>query len=161
MDHSLSLSLSTGSAVTQLKQAAAAATTASGAADASFTHDQQQRSDDGGSMALLQQSLRSGDGGSDGSAQQQDGDSLKRLTAALTAVLSTGMSSDYVEGLKPVLHNGKLAISTYIQLAGDPQPLFIGMFGSLPSAVEAQKTAQELVSCGVWWVGSVWLCVQP
>lgn len=76
---------------------------------------------------------------------------LQRLTTALTAVLSSGMSSDYVEGLKPVLHDGSLVISTYIRLGGGPsstaeEPLFIGMFPSLPAAVAAQKQAQELVS---------------
>jgi len=71
---------------------------------------------------------------------------LQRLTAALTAVLSTGMASDFVEGLKPVLHNGKLAISTYIKLEQDPEPVFIGMFPSLPAAVAAQKQSHELVS---------------
>jgi hypothetical protein len=56
------------------------------------------------------------------------------------------MASDFVEGLKPVLHNGKLAISTYIKLAQDPEPVFIGMFASLPAAVTAQKQSAELVS---------------
>lgn len=71
---------------------------------------------------------------------------LQRLTAALTAVLSSGMASDFVEGLKPVLHNGKLAISTFIKLDHDPEPVFIGMFPSLPAAVAAQKQSSELVS---------------
>lgn len=76
----------------------------------------------------------------------QDAVGLQRLTAALTAVLSSGMASDFVEGLKPVLHNGKLAISTYIKLQQDPEPVFIGMFSSLPAAVAAQKQSAELVS---------------
>lgn len=80
------------------------------------------------------------------SPSKTDPAGLQRLTAALTAVLSSGMASDFVEGLKPVLHNGKLAISTYIKLAQDPQPVFIGMFGSLPAAVQAQKQSAELVS---------------
>jgi hypothetical protein len=80
------------------------------------------------------------------SPSKTDPAGLQRLTAALTAVLSSGMASDFVEGLKPVLHNGKLAISTYIKLAHDPEPVFIGMFASLPAAVTAQKQSAELVS---------------
>lgn len=79
------------------------------------------------------------------SPSKTDPAGLQRLTAALTAVLSSGMASDFVEGLKPVLHNGKLAISTYIKLAQDPEPVFIGMFSSLPAAVQAQKQSAELV----------------
>lgn len=92
----------------------------------------------------------------DTSPGQQDsggGGGLKRLTAALTAVLSSGMASDFVEGLKPVLHNGKLAISTYIQLGQDPEPVFIGMFPSLPAAVAAQKQSSELVGVVLCWCG--------
>lgn len=82
------------------------------------------------------------------SPSRTDPAGLQRLTAALTAVLSSGMASDYVEGLKPVLHNGKLAISTYIKLDQDPEPVFIGMFNSLPAAVQAQKQSTELVRQG-------------
>jgi hypothetical protein len=82
------------------------------------------------------------------SPSRTDPAGLQRLTAALTAVLSSGMASDYVEGLKPVLHNGKLAISTYIKLDQDPEPVFIGMFNSLPAAVQAQKQSTELVRKG-------------
>lgn len=84
-------------------------------------------------------------GAGDKAAEGGGAGGLQRLTAALSAVLSSGMASDYVEGLKPVLQNGKIAISTYIKLEQDPEPVFIGMFPSLPAAVAAQKQSQESV----------------
>lgn len=105
------------------------------------------------SAAAASHSANSPTSQADGEQQPQQEEGLKRLTAALTAVLSSGMASDYVEGLKPVLHNGKLAISTYIKLEDDPEPLFVGMFPSLPEAVNAQKQSQELVRHGSWWEG--------
>jgi hypothetical protein len=72
--------------------------------------------------------------------------SMQRLGGALQGVLSSGLSSDYVEGLKPVMLNGSLQISTHIQLAGEAEPVFIGMFPTLQAAVDAQKQSQALVS---------------
>lgn len=73
-------------------------------------------------------------------------DSMQRLGDALQSVLSEGLVSDFVEGLKPVMHNGTLQISTYIQLAGEAESVFIGMFPDLQAAVNAQKQSQALVS---------------
>eukprot|EP00775_Hariotina_reticulata_P002819 gene2819-3112_t len=70
---------------------------------------------------------------------------VSRLTCALQNVLSQGLASDYVEGLRPVLHDGKLQIATYVLLEGTNEPIYIGMYGSLPAAVQAQKQSQALV----------------
>jgi hypothetical protein len=71
---------------------------------------------------------------------------ISRLTFALQNVLSQGLASDYVEGLRPVLHDGKLQIATYVLLEGTTDPVFIGMYSSLPAAVQAQNQSQALVS---------------
>jgi hypothetical protein len=99
-------------------------------------------------QAQMQHCTQAGDA-SPGSSEKGRDVGLQRLTAALTAVLSSGMASDFVEGLKPVLHNGKLAISTFVKLDHDPEPVFIGMFPSLPAAVAAQKQSSELVSVSI------------
>jgi hypothetical protein len=72
--------------------------------------------------------------------------SMQRLGGALQGVLSSGLSSDFVEGLKPVMLGGSLQISTHILLAGEAEPVFIGMFPTLQAAVDAQKQSQALVS---------------
>lgn len=76
--------------------------------------------------------------------------SMQRLGGALQDVLSSQLSSDFVEGLKPVMLKGSLQISTHIQLAGEAAPLFIGLFPTLQAAVDAQKQSQALVSCCCW-----------
>jgi hypothetical protein len=75
--------------------------------------------------------------------------SMQRLGGALQGALSSGLATDFVEGLKPVMVGGALQISTHIQLAGEAGPVFIGMFSTLQAAVDAQKQSQALVS----WAG--------
>ncbi|WIA35470.1 hypothetical protein OEZ86_003905 [Tetradesmus obliquus] len=70
---------------------------------------------------------------------------MQRLGGALQDVLSSQLSSDFVEGLKPVMLKGSLQISTHIQLAGEAAPVFIGLFPTLQAAVDAQKQSQALV----------------
>jgi hypothetical protein len=88
-------------------------------------------------------------GGGRGCEEDEGGvgerEGMQRLTTALTAVLSSGMASDFVQGLRPVLQDGKLVISTHIKLPADPEPVFIGMFPNVPDAVAAQKEAQKSV----------------
>jgi hypothetical protein len=72
--------------------------------------------------------------------------SLQRLGGALQGTLSSSLATDFVEGLKPVMVGGALQISTHIQLAGEAEPVFIGMFPTLQAAVDAQKQSQALVS---------------
>lgn len=93
-----------------------------------------------------------------GAGAPKHGEGLKRLTAALAKVLSSGLASNYVEGLKPIVHNGELLISTHIKLSSDPQPVFIGRFPSLPAAVAAQTQTSELVSAAPDTNGSAPCC---
>jgi hypothetical protein len=72
--------------------------------------------------------------------------SMQRLGGALQGTLSSSLATDFVEGLKPVMVGGALQISTHIQLAGEAEPVFIGMFPTLQAAVDAQKQSQALVS---------------
>eukprot|EP00879_Flechtneria_rotunda_P018896 GHRR01019834.1.p2 GENE.GHRR01019834.1~~GHRR01019834.1.p2 ORF type:complete len:139 (-),score=37.25 GHRR01019834.1:5-421(-) len=78
-------------------------------------------------------------------------ESVDRVSSAVQSILTSGLTSDYVDGLKPVLHQGKLQISTHILLPGEQEPVFLGMFPSLPAAVQAQKQTQALVSGAVGW----------
>jgi hypothetical protein len=81
--------------------------------------------------------------------------SMQRLVGALQGALSSGLATDFVEGLKPVMVGGALQISTHIQLAGEADPVFIGMFPTLQAAVDAQKQSQALVIRAWWWWGGL------
>lgn len=80
--------------------------------------------------------------------------SMHRLGGALQGVLSSGLATDFVEGLRPVMVGSTLQISTHIQLAGEAPPVFIGMFPTLQKAVDAQKQSQALVS---WAAASLYI----
>lgn len=71
--------------------------------------------------------------------------SVERMKVALDSVLASNLSSDFIEGLKPVIQDGKLQVATYIPLQGEDEPAFIGDFPSIQAAVHAQKQSYALV----------------
>lgn len=75
----------------------------------------------------------------------QQHSSVERMKGTVHAHLSSQLTSDFIEGLRPVMHNGQLQISTYIPLQGELEPAFIGNFPSIHAAVHAQRQSHALV----------------
>lgn len=74
--------------------------------------------------------------------------SVERMKTAVHSHLSSQLTSDFIEGLRPVINSGKLHIATYIPLQGEEEPAFIGNYPSIQAAVQAQRQTHALVSTG-------------
>lgn len=72
--------------------------------------------------------------------------SVERMKGAVHSHLSSQLTSDFIEGLRPVMDSGKLHIATYIPLQGEEEPVFIGNYPSIQAAVQAQRQSHALVS---------------